>query len=163
MSFHDAYFEDLYVGRETVTPGRTVTEADIVAFAGLSGDYHPLHTNAVFAATGPYERRIAHGLLGLAIASGLVQRVGIPERALMALRNVQCSFKHPVFIGDTVYARLKVIGAKAIRRLGGGVVELSVKLYNQLDQLLQSGSWEIWVLDRASALEGGPCRRGGTA
>ena len=78
------HFEDFEVGAETVTDSRTVTEADVVAFAGVSGDYNPLHVDVEFARTTPFGERIAHGLLGLAIASGLVSRTGAIEGTTLA-------------------------------------------------------------------------------
>ena len=144
------YFEDLEVGHEFQTPGRTITEADIVAFAGLSGDYNPLHTDASFAAKGPYERRIAHGLLSLSIVSGLVTRLGILERSVLAFRELTCKFSKPVFIGDTVYARLEVVSAKAMRRIGGGLVDFQMKVYNQHEQIVQSGTWSILLQSKKS-------------
>ncbi len=142
-SLRSAYFEDMQVGFEIETPARTITEADIIAFAGLSGDYNPLHTDATFAARGPFGQRIAHGLLGLAITSGLAARLGILEKSVLAFRELSCKFKKPIFIGDTVHAHLKVIEARPMPRIGGGLVSLEVKLYNQHDQVVQSSVWSV--------------------
>jgi 3-hydroxybutyryl-CoA dehydratase len=74
------YFEELALGQKIFTSGRTVTEADVVAFAGLSGDYNQIHTDAQYAAQGPFGQRVAHGLLVLAIVSGLAVQTGVMER-----------------------------------------------------------------------------------
>ena len=145
---HSAYYTDFQVGQEMKTAGRTITEADVVTFAGFSGDYNPLHTDAVYASSGPYGRRIAHGLLGLAIASGLAARLGILEESALALREVTCKFRGPVFIGDTVHARMKVVGTKPMRRVGGGLVQVEVKLCNQRDEVVQTGTWTMLVKSR---------------
>src|SRR5262245_35524807 len=96
------YFEDIEVGDEYVSPGRTVTEADIVAFAGLSGDYNVLHTDAEFMKGSIFGERIAHGLLGLSIASGLGARAMAKPYATVAFLGLRWGFKRPSKISDTV-------------------------------------------------------------
>jgi acyl dehydratase len=140
-----AYFEDFQEGLEIVTPARTITETDVVAFAGLSGDYHPLHTDDVYAASGPYGKRIAHGLLGLGVTSGLVFRLGVLEKSVLAFRGLECTFKRPICVGDTVHAQLKVLGTRAMPRIDGGLVELRVRLYNQEHHLVQTGRWKVLI------------------
>jgi acyl dehydratase len=154
MSIRTSYFEDFRVGQELMTPGRTITEADIVAFAGLSGDYHPLHVDSVFAENGPYGKRIAQGLLGLSVTSGLIARLGILEEAVLAFREVTWKFKRPVLIGDTVAARVKVIGCKPIRQFRGGLVDLAIKLYNQRQEVVQVGTWKVLLRTRESVRDG---------
>jgi 3-hydroxybutyryl-CoA dehydratase len=139
------FFEDLEVGQEMATSGRTVTEADIVSFAGLSGDYNALHTNEVHAATGPFGRRVAHGLLGLALASGLLARLGILDENVLAFRELTCKFRRPVFIGDTIHAQASVAETKALPRIGGGLVALEVKVYNQQGEIVQASTWKLLV------------------
>src|SRR5213596_1750546 len=104
-------FEDIGIGDEYLSPGRTVTEADIVAFAGLSGDYNVLHTDAEFMRTSIFGERIAHGLLGLAISSGLFTRA-TQAYATLAFVGLRWKFKGPIKIGDTIRLRAKVIGKK---------------------------------------------------
>jgi len=148
MEARDLYFEDLEPGQEVRTVGRTITETDLVTFAGLSGDHNPLHTDAVYAGQGPYGKRIAHGLLGLAVASGLVARLGLFERSIIAFRELTCKFRKPVFIGDTIYAVVCVNSTKALPRVGGGMVELDVRVYNQEDDIVHSGTWKVLVCSR---------------
>ena len=150
MSTRTSYFDDFQTGQEVETPARTITEADIVAFSGLSGDYNALHTDSVFAAKGPYGKRIAQGLLGLSVTSGLIARLGILEEAVLAFREVKWKFKKPVFIGDTIFARVKVISTKFIRRFSGGLVELAIRLYNQHQQIVQIGTWKVLLRTRES-------------
>lgn len=144
----NAYFEDLQVGYELNTQGRTISEADIVNFAGLSGDYHPMHTDEVFAAQQQFGRRVAHGLLGLAVTSGLAMRIGVLSESLIAFRELACKFSKPIYIGDTVHARLVVARVEAMPRIGGGRVEFEVRLYNQHDEVVQSGTWTALVRSR---------------
>jgi acyl dehydratase len=97
------YFEDVEVGLRFETLSRTVTEADLVAFAGVSGDFNPLHTDAVYAAGTIYGERIAHGALVLSLATGLRQRTGLFDGTLMGLLEIRSwRFLAPVLVGDTI-------------------------------------------------------------
>ena len=140
-AWENAWFESFEVGQAFATPARTITEADIAAFAGLSGDYNPLHTDAVYAAAGPFGRRIAHGLLVLSVTSGLVARLGWFEQAVAAFRELRCRFREPVFAGDTIRVSLQVVRTRALPRAGGGLVDLDLRVMNQEDVLVMSSRW----------------------
>ena len=142
------YFEDFEIGEAMVSLGRTVTETDIVLFAALSGDYNPLHTDAEFARKTTFGQRVAHGLLGLTLASGLGMRLGFIEGTAEAFRELRWKFSRPIFIGDTIHARFKVVEKKALPRLGGGLVTFEVSLLNQHDEIVQRGPWVVWVKGR---------------
>ena len=137
------YFEEISVGLEIVSPGRTVTESDVVMFAGLSGDYEALHTDAEYAQSTPYGERIAHGLLGLSIASGLAARTGALEGTVLAFTGLSWKFKAPVKIGDTVRLRARVTKVRPLPRMGGGLVVLVVEVLNQRGEVVQSGEWTL--------------------
>src|SRR5437868_5587030 len=110
MSFtaHHLYFEDIKIGQEWESQGRTVTEADLVNFAGLSGDYNPIHMDAEFARNSPFRTRIAHGILVFAFGSGLA--VQAPLMRTIAIKELlEWHFREPVFIGDTVHLRSRVL------------------------------------------------------
>jgi acyl dehydratase len=140
------------VGQRIVTAGRTITEADVVGFAGLTGDYNQIHTDAEFARNTLYAQRIAHGLLGLSIASGLAVQTGVMEGTVLAFREVnEWKFSRPVFLGDTLHAELEVASTKAIPRLGGGSVELRVSVNNQKDEAVMAGRWTVLIQGRPSA------------
>jgi acyl dehydratase len=143
------WFEEFEVGQQIITPGRTITENDIVSFAGLSGDYNQIHTNAVFAGKTPFGQRVAHGLLGLSIASGLAMRTGILEGTVIAFREINnWKFSIPVFIGDTVYAELNIIETKPIPRLGGGSLIIEIVVKNQRDEVTMKGTWTVLVASK---------------
>jgi 3-hydroxybutyryl-CoA dehydratase len=136
------YFEEFAIGQKVRTSSRTVTETDIVGFAGLSGDYNQIHVDAEFAKTTPYGQRIAHGLAVLSIASGLGVQTGIMEGTIMAFREItDWKFSLPVFIGDTIHVIIEVIELKALPRLGGGAVTLSLDVHNQTGKSVQKGKW----------------------
>jgi len=142
------YFEEFEVGDEMASPGRTVTEADVVMFAGLSGDYNQLHTDAEYAKGTAFGERIAHGLLGLAIASGLGSRLGFVEGTALAFLGLDWKFKKPIKIGDTIHLRARVARKKEMRRLGGGIVVFDMALLNQRGEITQKGQWTILVKGR---------------
>jgi acyl dehydratase len=142
------FFEEFEIGDEVVSPGRTITEADIVAFAGLSGDYNQLHTDAEFAAATPFGQRIAHGLLCLSIASGLASRLGFIEGTALAFRELTWKFSQPVFIGDTVHVKVRVAEKRPMPRLGGGMIVFDVALLNQEGAVVQRGQWRVIIKSR---------------
>ncbi len=138
------YFEEFEVGQRFVSAGRTITESDIVTFAGLSGDYNQLHTDTQFCADSPFGERIAHGLLVLSIASGLVAQSGMIEGTVIAFREIDnWKFIQPVFIGDTVHVATQVLETKFFRRLGAGRVEIELSVINQDDDVVMKGSWHV--------------------
>ncbi len=141
-------FEEIEIGEEYESPGRTVTEADIVIFAGLSGDYNVLHTDAEFMRTSIFGERIAHGLLGLAIQSGLLTR-GMRPYATIAFLGLRWKFKGPIKIGDTIRARGKVIAKKETSRPDRGVITLAREVVNQRGEVVQEGETDVMVARRS--------------
>ena len=143
------YFEEFSVGQKIITVGRTLAESDIFTFAGLSGDYNQIHTDAEFSKGTPFGQRIAHGLLGLSIASGLAMRTGILEGTVLAFREiVDWKFVKPFFIGDTVHAELNVTETKAMPRISGGSVTIAIEVKNQNNEVCQRGSWIALVMSK---------------
>lgn len=143
------YFEEFAVGDKIMTAGRTVTETDIVSYAGLSGDFNQIHTDAAYAGTQMFKQRVAHGLLGLSIASGLVVQTGFMERTIMAFREItEWKFSKPIFIGDTIHVEIEVLELKAMARLGGGSVTLKLSVKNQNDEVVQVGNWAALMLSK---------------
>jgi 3-hydroxybutyryl-CoA dehydratase len=139
------YFEEFAVGQEVASPARTVTETDIVQFAGLSGDYNPLHTDAEFAKNTPFGQRIAHGLLGLSLASGLAARAGFIDGTAQAFTGLAWKFKSPVFIGDTISLRASVGKLRAMPSMHGGMVVFNLTVLNQRQEIVQEGEWTVLV------------------
>lgn len=145
------YFEEFEIGREMVTPGRTVTEADIVNFAALTGDTNPMHTDAEYAKTTMFGERVAHGMLGLAYAVGLAWQLGFMEGTVIAFLGIEWKFKAPVKIGDTIHVVAKVKQKKELKAAGGGLVRLDGRVLNQRDEVTMQGEWNVMVKLRPSA------------
>lgn len=125
------YFEDFEIGKVSTSRGRTVTEADIVNFAGVSGDFVELHVNEEYAKTGPFGRRIAHGLLVLSISSGLSVRMHDMSDTIIAFYGIdRLRFVKPTFIGDTVHVVKKVIDMQ-MKDDGRGVLTSETSVVNQ--------------------------------
>jgi acyl dehydratase len=121
-------FDDFQIGEKIVTKGRTITEADIVSFASLSGDWHQLHTNIEYARKGPFGERIAHGFLVLSVASGLMP---LEEMAVIAFYGMdRVRFLRPTKIGDTIAVRMQVDDKKE-RNETSGVISFQVSVDNQ--------------------------------
>jgi 3-hydroxybutyryl-CoA dehydratase len=146
------YFEELTPGLKIFTAGRTITEADVTAFAGLAGDFNQIHVDADYAAKGPFGQRVAHGLLVLSVASGLTVQTGVMDRTVIAFREVsEWKFSRPVFFGDTVHCELEALSQKPLPRLGGGAVEIGVAVKNQKDETVMSGKWVVLVQSKPAA------------
>ncbi len=145
------YFEDIETGQTMVTRGRTVTEADIVQFAALTGDYNPMHTNVEYMKDHPMKQRVAHGMLTLSYAVGQLYQLGFMERTVLAFRGLEMKFSLPVFIGDTIHVRLTIAEKKEMKRLGGGIITAEIRILNQEGKTVQSGSMELLLASRPAA------------
>jgi acyl dehydratase len=145
------YFEDVEVGFRFETPRRTVTEADLVAFSGVSGDFNPLHTDAVFAADSIFGERIAHGALVLALVTGLRQRTGLFEGTLMGFLEIRnWRFAAPVRIGDTIRAVNEVTELRETSKPDRGIMAQRVDVLDQHDAVVQTGEFVLMLRRRAS-------------
>jgi len=143
------YFEEFVVGEKVVTEKRTVTEADIMDFARISGDDNRIHTDPEFSKTTPFGQQIAHGLLGLSIASGLAWQTGLMDGTVIAFREVkEWKFVKPVFIGDTIYNELETTEVKALPRIGGGSVTIKMEVKNQNDDVCHRGIWVVLIMSK---------------
>jgi acyl dehydratase len=148
MSFANAfYFDEVEVGQEWLSPERTVSEEDINIFAELTGDRAPMHTDEEFAKTTPYQRRIAHGLLGLSMTGGLTfEAPPVRVQAFVGLR--EWYFRAPIFIGDTIRVRTRVLEKELRGRGRRGQVTWGITVVNQNDRVVQEGI-TMTILERA--------------
>ena len=149
MSAKKSYLEDFKVGEKAVSPGRTVTEADIVMFASLSGDWNELHTNAEYMKNSVFGQRIAHGILTLSIASGLgLRATGSPPVEVLAFLGMdKVRFVAPVFIGDTIRVESEVVEARPSKSMpGAGILRFKNTVKNQRDEDVTT--WETALMVR---------------
>jgi acyl dehydratase len=134
------YWEEWEIGAEFESPARTVTEADIVAFAGLSGDYNPLHTNEEYCRQTQFGGRIAHGPLVYSIAAGLLFQLHLYDDTLIAFLGFEnLKFTKPVKPGDTIHARIKVLEKRETSNPQRGIMKRQLHVINQRSELVQEG------------------------
>lgn len=140
------FFEDLEEGQRFISTGRTVTEADVVGFAGLSGDFNPIHLDAEFTNDGIFGRRVAHGILGIAMATGFLHSLALFTESMGAMLSIEgWDFKEPVFINDTLHLEL-IIESKRLTSSGNaGVVRRRLRLINQRDEVVQEGIVTVMI------------------
>jgi len=147
------YFDDVNVDQEWESLGRTVTEADIVNFAGLSGDFNPIHMDHEFAKTTAFRRPIAHGLLIWTVSSGLA--INSPPMRTLALLSIRdWEFKGPVFIGDTIRVRSKVLSKESRARGRRGVITWGREIVNHQGKVIQAGVTVTLVEGRGNQSHG---------
>jgi acyl dehydratase len=135
-------YADLHVGMAFRSPGRTITDADIVAFAGLTGDYSELHTSDVYARASQFGRRVAHGMLGLAYAHGLMwPRTGeLRQTAVAFLGIADWKFVAPIFVGDTIFVNYRVADLRDSKsKPDQAIATFDVELVNQEGKVVQRG------------------------
>ena len=142
------YFSEYNVGDSFTTLRRTITETDVVMFAGLSGDYNPLHIDAVFAESTPFKQRIAHGMLISSISTGLAQTLGIFEETTIGLLQQTFKYTAPTFFGDTIHLKLTVAGVKPSSKGGKGVVTFDSEIIKQDGTVVNQGQWVVMFRDK---------------
>ena len=136
------HYDEVEVGEEWVSDGRTITEADIVNFAGVSGDFYPLHMDREYAGNTPFGKPIAHGMLVLSIATGLMNFTPGIIAAFYGMDNIR--FVRPTFIGDTIKVRMKA-DDKQERKNGTGVIACKTEIVNQNDETVIAGTFRMLV------------------
>jgi 3-hydroxybutyryl-CoA dehydratase len=142
-------FDDLVVGEEWESPRRTVTQTEVVMFAGLSGDFNPLHVDHSAASHSIFGQPVAHGLLGLAIATGLISQAP-PVDTLAFLAILDWKFLHPIVFGDTIHVLSKVESLRAQAKGRRGIVTWHRRILNQDGHLVQQGRTQTLVRARIS-------------
>ncbi|MBB5695221.1 MaoC family dehydratase [Muricoccus pecuniae] len=142
------HYEEIAVGLSWETPGITVTEAHILAFAGLTGDFYDLHVDDDYARALGYPTKVAHGLLGLSLADGLKNRSSVRLAAIVSL-GWRWSFAAPILPGDRISATIRVAGRRETKRPERGIVTLDFDLRNQRGETVQRGQNDMMVHRRA--------------
>jgi acyl dehydratase len=144
------FFEDYEVGQKMITRGRTITEADIVQFGALTGDFNPMHFDDDYMKDHMLGKRVAHGMLTISYAVGQAYQLGFMEQTVLSVRSVEMKFSIPVFVGDTVHVEMAVAELKEASRLGGGIVTMDVRIVNQEDKAVQKGQWTVLVASKSA-------------
>lgn len=145
------YFDDFYVGQKFISKARTLTEADITNFAGVSWDHNQLHTDAEYAGQTQYGKRIAHGLLGVIAHAGLTYQ--LTEDSLLALLEILWKFHLPVYIGDTIHVEQTVKDLRESSTGERGVLTFEKELKNQNNDVVQTGTTTILLSKRTKMTE----------
>ncbi|RJX36014.1 MAG: dehydratase [Desulfarculus sp.] len=135
--FDSLYFDDFSLGQKFISKSRTVTEADLVNFAAVTWDHNSLHTDAEYAKQTPYKKRIAHGILGIAMHAGLTSH--LTADSILALLSLSWDFKKPVFIGDTIHVEQIVKEMRQLSDGSRGVLTFAKKVINQNGEVVQQG------------------------
>lgn len=142
------FFEEFFIGQKFITKSRTITEADIIQFAGLSWDHNQLHTDTEYAAKTQYGKRIAHGLLGVVAHSGLAYR--LTEESILAFLEMKWQFKLPIYIGDTIHVEQVVKDMRESSKENRGILTFEKEVINQRKEVVQTGTTTILLAKRAS-------------
>lgn len=143
------YFDEFETGQKIITAGRTITESDVVTFAGLSGDFNQIHVDVEYSKNSAFKQRVAHGLLVLSIASGLAVQTGVMEGTVLAFREItEWKFSKPVFLGDTIHVEMEVIETKELPRINAGVILIGIKVINQNSDVVMRGIWNNLMMLR---------------
>jgi acyl dehydratase len=145
------YYEDFDVGQTIETRGMTVTEAHVVAFAGLSGDFNPIHTDEVAARDTPFGTRIAHGQLGMILSAGLINQTGVHSGTTIALLGYrEWTFLKPILFGDTIRVRVTVENKRETKKPDRGILMRKIEILNQREEIVQRGYSDLMVKRKPS-------------
>lgn len=147
------FFEEIEVGDVLITQGRTITEADIVNFGNVIGDFNPLHFDAEYMKNSMFGQRIAHGMLTLSFATGLGNQLGANLGTILAFKGLTIEFRKPVFIGDTIRLKTTVTETRKSSKQPGGWVTQKVEILNQNDEVVQEGSWSSLVASKPEGID----------
>lgn len=148
---HGLYLEDFEIGKTYESIGRTITEADVVNFAGLSGDFNPLHMDEEFGKATLFGKRIAHGALGFVINTGLSNQMGLYEGTTIAF--LECSIKYmaPLCIGDTVHLCITPTAVIRGTKPGRGILKQDTKLINQEGKVILDSPQVLMMMAKTKA------------
>jgi len=146
------YYEDLAEGQTFTSPARTVTETDLVSFAMLSGDWNAIHTDEEFARETFYGKRVVHGLFGLSMMTGLLDRTGLFGGSAIAMLGIKdWQFKAPIFVGDTLHFEMEIVSKRLTSGRDRGIIDRKFSLINQRGEVVQEGHIGLMLRLNASS------------
>ena len=143
------YYEELEVSARFDTPRRTILDADIIQFAGLTADFNPLHTDDIHASHSDFRGRVAHGPMLVGMAFGLLSRVGLLDGTALALLEIAWTFQAAVRPLDTIHVQATVADARLSRKNDRGIIQLNIEIVNQHGKTVQAGHAKVLVKTRA--------------
>ena len=139
------YFEECNMGDEWISASRTLDHADVMSFAGLTGDYAMVHTSEEFAKKSIFGKRFAHGMLGLSVSIGLLFRLGLVDGTAMAFLNSNVNFTGPIFLGDTLHIKVSIKSRRETKKSDRGIVVFGIQMINQRAEVVQDGEHTIMM------------------
>jgi acyl dehydratase len=140
------YYEDLSVGQTFTSSARTVTETDLLHFAMLSGDWNPIHTDKEFARQTLYRQPVVHGLLGITILTGLMDRMDLFHGSAIAMLGIRdWRFKNPIFVGDTIHFVMEITSKRLTSAGDRGIIDRVFTLLNQRNEVVQKGHIDLLI------------------
>lgn len=143
------YFEDFELNKVYKSVARTITETDVVNFAGLSGDFNPLHMDEEYATNvSMFKKRVAHGMLGPVIMTGMSNQMGIFEGTTIAFLEFTSKYAAPLEIGSTVHLELTPIEARKTSKPGRGIIKYQANLVDQTGKVINESTWNIMMMAR---------------
>jgi acyl dehydratase len=151
MAASGLHWEAFEMGRRFETERRRIEDADVRAFAELTGDRNPLHLDDAYARASVFGERVAHGLLGTSVAAGLLNRAGLTRGTLVAFLGLSWDFVAPIRLGTAVGLRLEVTATRPSSKPDRGLVELSAELVDEAGAVLQRGTFKLLVRRRSAA------------
>ena len=143
------YLEDFEIGKEYTSHARTITETDVVNFAGLSGDFNSLHMDEEFGKANLFGKRVAHGALGFIVSTGLSNQMGLFEGTTIAFLECTVKYVAPLMIGDTIHITVVPVEIRHSSKPGKGVLTLDLKLINQKDTVILESRQILMMKSRA--------------
>jgi acyl dehydratase len=143
------YFEDFNEGQTFVSGGRTITETDLTMFSMISGDWNPIHADMEFAKSTRFGQRVVHGVLGMAVSTGMMHEMGIFHDSVIAMLGYRnWNFLGPLLVNDTIHLKLTILSAELGKSGNSGKIGRRFQLINQRDEVVQDGQSDVLVLTR---------------
>lgn len=143
------YFEDFNEGQTFVSGGRTITETDLTMFSMISGDWNPIHADMEFAKSTRFGQRVVHGVLGMAVSTGMMHEMGIFHDSVIAMLGYRnWNFIGPLLVNDTIHLKLTILSTELGKSGNSGKIARRFQLINQRDEVVQDGQSDVLVLTR---------------
>ncbi len=146
------YFEDFRTGQTFESGGRTITETDLTMFSMISGDWNPIHADMEFSKSTRYGQRVVHGVLGIAVSTGMMHEMGIFHDSVIAMLGYRnWNFRAPLLVNDTIHLKLSILSTTLGKSGKNGKISRRFELINQRGEIVQEGEGDVLVLTREAS------------